>query len=153
MNIIALLDNPAKGSYYEKVANGQELDLNKIKSILDFFDKDKVTGFICSVGFTSANFLVVPTQLIVKPRKMSRTVIDGKYMDWVNILPTQFMTSDEVAKRATYWLDNWSKLRGRYLFVPTIIAPSEKGWIWCTNKNEYVPEKLNSLIQGDINEI
>lgn len=150
MNIVGRLENPAPDSIYEKIKEGFTFDLNRIKETYQQLEKDGTQGYVFALGFSQANFLVVPIQLVKKPTKLDAIVIDGKLFEYLNAYPTEFQTIDEVVIRAKRWLDNWEILKGKYFLVPTIIAPSTKGWIWCTSHNKYIPKMIVDRIEWNI---
>lgn len=150
MNIVGRLEDPTPGSIYEKIKEGHTFDLNRIKEIHEQLEKDGTQGYLFVLGFSQANFIVMPLQLAKKPTKLSAVAIDGKLFEYLDAYPTEFQTTDEVVIRAKRWLDNWEILKGKYFLVPTIVAPSTRGWIWCTSHNKYIPKMIVDRIEWDI---
>lgn len=148
MRISDKLANPEKGSVYEKILEGHTFDLNKISWVLSEIKKDNIIDYQCMIGFTQANFMVIPVEIVQNPKKL-RTIMIGKkvFSDFTH-LKAQFMTSEEVEKRALKWLDNWDKLASRARFMPTVVVSSDKGWLWCTNQNFSVPEEIIEQIEN-----
>ena len=147
MNILGKMQFAQSGLYFD-IGQAKEFDLNRIKEILSQLEKDQIQGYVLALRFEGASFMVIPSQMTVKPSKLRDIIIGKKVFNSFTSLSTEFMTAEQVQTRAIKWLDNWRDYPSVPIyFIPCIIANVEGKWLWCTNQNKSVPKELIDVIE------
>jgi hypothetical protein len=137
----------------EKILEGQEMPLVKIKDVVNFFDKKGITDFVFALGFKAANFVVIPAEAVVKTKRAPKCLIDGRYVYANQQDKTDFKTIDEIITRINRWLDIWPQIRSNHQWTPTIIAKvANKGFVWCNSSNQSVTDNMIEFYENGIPE-
>ena len=152
MKLYQALQNPDH-KYLEQIINGEEMPLVRVKEIVDYLQRREITDFVLIIGFTAANFLIIPAEAVTKTKRAPKCLIDGRYVYASAAEKTDFKTIEQIIARIDKWLDIWGQIRSNHQWVPTVIAYVQgRGFVWCNKDNQSVTDNMIDFYENGIPE-